>query len=206
MKRIFVSVVMVVLLGLIPTAAFPWTLEQYGTLGSYHYENSGDYLGTVVADVEPGGVNDNIVLVEAVLHQIGGDFAGVELTGYSKVESPATSSSEGNFSMYLTYWGDGSGEWATFEPVVASPIPEGSTLVDFYVVKGSTQFALYWEDPAAAYGTWNVENLRTATGGVPSISHFTGYTTGGASVPEPATILLLGCGLLGVAGVRKFKK
>jgi hypothetical protein len=79
-------------------------------------------------------------------------------------------------------------------------------LVDFYVVKGSTQFALYWVDPAAAYGTWNVGNLRNAVGGVPSISHFTGYTTDSHSVPEPATMLLLGFGLLGVAGMRKFKK
>ncbi|MBN2034881.1 MAG: PEP-CTERM sorting domain-containing protein [Deltaproteobacteria bacterium] len=48
--------------------------------------------------------------------------------------------------------------------------------------------------------------MGNAAGGIGELSHFTGMT--GNPVPELATMLLLGTGLLGLAGLdrRKFRK
>ena len=68
---------------------------------------------------------------------------------------------------------------------------------------------MYFEDPASYYGTYNIEHLRNGSGkDVAALSHFEGFSTGGAPVPEPSTMLLLGTGLLGLAGFsrKKFRK
>lgn len=180
--------------------------------GTYIYNNSGDYIGTVL------DANDSLDLVDAVLETYFGDI-DIILTSYAKVEEGDTSSSSDLGSLYVDY-ADAykSGTWATYTPgwdtstVPAvwmpgmSPYPDPSeTVLNFYVVKGAKEFALYWINPAMSAGTWNVENLLTKSGNIPTISHFSGYVA--TSVPEPSTMLLLGCGLIGLAafGRRKFR-
>jgi hypothetical protein len=89
--------------------------------------------------------------------------------------------------------------------------------ISFYAVKAGKYFAMYLEDPASATGSWSTfdlwdygqENDLKGLGGNGGlqISHFTGYNPGDP-IPEPATVLLLGFGLVGLAtvGRRRMKK
>jgi hypothetical protein len=71
--------------------------------------------------------------------------------------------------------------------------------VIFYAVKGADEFALYYVDPALIAGTegsWTSRHTLTKSGQIPTLSHF----SVAAEVPEPATMLLMGTGLLFLAG------
>ena len=72
---------------------------------------------------------------------------------------------------------------------------------DYLLAKFGNQAAIYWLDGLSGDITL-VSPFPTQGGG---LSHITLFNQ--TSVPEPATMLLLGLGLLGVAGARrKFKK
>jgi hypothetical protein len=195
-QKLFVvvlAVAVVLTFASIPTIAYTYTIEELPSVGSYTYTNSGEYLGTVI------GENDSVAVIEGVLAQL---HINVDIVSSSKVDFPNTSSPAGSdFTLFMTYTdGNKSGTWATFSSAVAPP---GAALVDFYVVKGAHEFALYQVSPGASWGTWNVANLRTQRGNIPEISHFSGYDPPTTSVPEPTTMLLLGFGLIGLAGIRR---
>ena len=80
-----------------------------------------------------------------------------------------------------------------------------------YSLKGGPNFALYFLDPTSGpwtSGYWNTGDLPlVGAGNVPGLSHFIGCATTSTPVPEPATMLLFGSGLIGLAGLgRKLRK
>jgi len=171
------------------TAFGPFAGNEGGPYNGYNFPNSGDYEFTVYQTDGTGVANTSIALVEAALEaRYGGDFTLFSIT------------------TYITNAGAKSGEWATYTPV---DDPEGAgDFVSFYAVKASNMFALYAVAPPDDYGTWNVENVLTGGGTVPNISHLAGFFSEGTpngKVPEPATMLLLGSGLVGLAGYGKKK-
>jgi hypothetical protein len=96
------------------------------------------------------------------------------------------------------------GTWSSTKPV------------DFVAVKAGPGFAVFSVDQTTG-GVWSGDfsieesELRVGQkGNIPGLSHISFYSGGGntppggdAQVPEPATIFLLGSGLLGLFGFRK---
>ncbi len=87
--------------------------------------------------------------------------------------------------------------------------------VDFITVKaGRKGFAIYEVNDDFWSGGWSTELLTNKKGKPQDLSHISFWSAtkepkwkggggGGAAVPEPATIFLLGSGLLGLFGFRK---
>ena len=91
------------------------------------------------------------------------------------------------------------GTWETISPYE----------LGFYSVMTRNKWAFYYVDPYQNTGNWNTIHLGTSGGGEQfEISHLSGLAKEGTPVPEPATMLLLGFGLIGlaVAGRKNFRK
>lgn len=191
-----------------------------GTWGTYNYNNSeyygyydddpstpiwsGWYLGTV------SGNNSDEDLLALIQYYFGDPFYSIE--GIDKVDVV-----DGNTSGDLTVTWDDDLNFGTWETTGGSSSTE-TLEVEFYVVKGSNEYALYYMDPGALAGYWTTTHLLTndqnSVGNIPALSHLTvTYSVSNGlpetnPTPEPGTILLLGVGLIGVAGIgrRKFQK
>lgn len=143
--------------------------------------------------------NDTLSFMESIEDEVEKWFSNekgihrvVDFDFYSKIDAPASSGSW----MRLTFdSGNFTGTWTTDDPI------------EFYTVKASNQFALYWIDGGATQGFWSTEHLQNKGGKQPQISHLSTWNTLESSeipsnpVPEPGTMILLGIGILGLAGV-----
>jgi hypothetical protein len=193
MKKVFVVplTVLVLLIGLSSNAlsisftgltqVTPWQGDSdfdYGNpLGQNYGSGLGNYIGTGVLSNYGDGTVDAFFLS----------------AGFSSVQQIGINISPGP--------GGYAGTWDVMNGA------SNGDYITYLMVKGNTGFSLHEYNPAGQHGTWNTNYLGTNPKGIGyAMSFVRAYDTGGtAPVPEPATIMLLGAGLLGLAGVSRKK-
>ncbi len=115
-------------------------------------------------------------------------FTGYEASIYPEVDGTGTPPYKLNYVGFYPAW-------------------EGQDYINFTFDEDpptdTNSFAIYYMFELGAFGKIGEYN----TLGLAGVGHLTVSQTGVPAVPEPATMLLLGLGLMGIAGVRrKFKK
>lgn len=170
-------------------------LDTWVPLDGY---TGGDYTGLYLGTIDG---NDSKTDLENLIGYFLNDDA-YTITDYAKWAydnvSDDWSPEDGNTGLVSVSTTDGgySGIWTAQSPYA----------LDFYTVKSSTEFALYYVEPAMASGDWVTRHVLSGGGNLPEISHFSASLTPSAPIPEPATMLLFGTGLVGLAGARLRKK
>lgn len=163
--------------------------------GYYADDYSGYYLGTFAGNTD--GADDPLLSVI--------DFYYTEWSGggigdiHSTKVDPVNAGDNQNGSFTVTAADDlKSGEWSFSD----------SFELGFYSIKGANEYALYFVDPTESNGYWTSRHTLNNGGNIPAISHFTAVPTTTTTVPEPAVMLLMGVGLVGIAGWtrRRLKK
>jgi hypothetical protein len=173
------------------------TIDQWnGSDGYTALDYTGVYIGTFSGNDYYGGSRGgpNIDLQDLIEAFLSPDVTDVSFLGYAKYE-PGESENEGTVTE-VTVNSPSTWDWK---------VDNGNTAIDFYSVKGSSEFALYYiPEGGASEGIYTTAHI----GG--DLSHFSvvkiSYTPPSTSnVPEPATMLLFGFSLIGLAGMARRK-
>jgi len=194
MKKLFVLLTVAVVAFTFVNNASAYNMYIQASTGSFGEINSGEYMFTVYGNDSQHLQNDaDRIALQTDMNNWFANEKGITdknvvLEEYAKKEEAGSI----DIIMQMAFSNDQrtSGTWST------------SASVEFYVVKSSIAYALYWNSPLANSGTWNVEHLPlNSNGKAKALSHLTTYNEGDvAPVPEPSTILLMGIGILGLAG------
>jgi hypothetical protein len=169
--------------------------SSYGGYSSTGGDYTGFYLGTIRGNYDEEATD----LENLISHYLGSSY---EIYSFARVAAESTETSSGAFSVtYDEPDEDGesfSGTWSTVDsdPAVA---------VNFYTIKGSNEFSLYYVDPALQSGKWVTYHLLNGGSNVPGVSHISASMIP-APVPEPATMFLMGVGITGLIGLRLRRK
>ena len=156
----------------------------YTNSGKFLFTNSGNDSGAHLGNVE--------LAIE--------EYFDWDATTFTLISTSAVTYTNYDDSGAVVTGASKSGTWET---------TNSSTTIEFYSVKAGSGYALYQLNPVDNYGSWSTFDLWSAgsygggNGGL-EISHFSGFQPS-APVPEPATIILFGLGLLGLAGVSRKK-
>lgn len=175
-----------------------------GTTSYGYYTNSGELMFIQEGNDSGSHLGDVETAIEDFLNFNSDDFV-LTATNVTFTTNDALGNLLGTFPDDLN-GGDipesrasGTGTWA------ASP---AGTNIGFYSVKTGNAFAMYRVFPVDSTGSWSTFDLwKEGYGGNGAIevSHFTGFNPS-APVPEPATLLLFGTGLVGLAGFARKKR
>lgn len=164
-----------------------WDGAYSGYIGS---EWSGYFIGLFEG-------NESADYIEEIAEQYLGDT--LNTAAYDKVESFPGIGENGILTAAGTVF-NSEGEALAGTWSVVSPYELG-----FYAVKSSDNWALYFVDPSQASGIWSTVHLLNNGDQTPTISHLSGLVES-TPIPEPATLILLGSGLLGISGFRRKTK
>ena len=187
--------------GITQSEVFDSGNELIGYMNASYY--TGIYLGTIQATPASGGGNQ---IIESELEALIGFFlrdSTYDAPIYLKVDGVSGSSTVGLVTMTITSTNSlTSGTWQ-----ISDTDPLNDYGMNFYAVKGSNEYSLFYVDPALNFGNWSTIHLLNSSYVAQGISHFGGIVESTATVvPEPGTVLLFGTGLAGLAAVGRRRK
>jgi len=180
--------------------------------GFGYLSRSNDYTGFYIGTFEENN-NSEDGLLALIRHFLNDDT--IELLGYAKHDLPDEFETNEDLDYELNVTvepADSEDLSATYSGTwdVVNTQTNSAETINFYSVKGSTEYALYYVDPALSSGNWTSRHLLTpeeendGSTSIPALSHFTAMMTTDP-VPEPATMLLFGFSLMGLAGMARRK-